>query len=174
MNKPLDGFFNKIWNKKEFIVCTHHTRNYDTNSDWWKVAKKYDIKNALLKYEKETGQNICVQGELLGPKICGNIYQLSDYDLYIFNAKNLNTGEYLGFEEIQEFCKKTGLKYVPIIEKDLIITADMTPKYFLDKSNGYSMLKSDVLREGIVVRTYDMKSSFKARSPEYLMAHDKN
>jgi hypothetical protein len=174
MNQPLNGFFNKLFNKKDFTVCSHHYRNYDENSNWGKVAKLYSIKQKLSDYEKLTGINAGVQGEIIGSGIQKNIYGINGYDFYVFNVKDIKKDTYFTLDEMILFCETVGFKYVPILERGLVLTKDMTAKYFLDKSTGYSTLNTKVLREGIVVRTEDMKLSFKARSPEYLMANEKN
>jgi hypothetical protein len=42
-------------------------------------------------------------------------------------------------------------------------------KYYVDLSKGNSEINSNILREGIVVRSMDSSFSFKSINPEYLL-----
>ena len=170
-----DGLLNKIFGKKEFIICSRSVdmTNDSSNSNWAQVAKKFDIENILKKYYEDHSVHIAIQGEIIGPGIQKNIYKLKELDYYIFNIKDVDNDRYFTLDEKLEFSEETGLKLVPLLEY-FFIHEDHTPKDFLDFSTADSSLLKGQLREGIVVRSIkDDRISFKARSPEYLLKWDK-
>lgn len=165
-----EGMINKYNHSKEFMVCSHNVKlPHSDTSSWWSVAKLLDIENKLISYQKETGIHLAVQGEVIGEKIQGNIYKIKGYDFYIFNVKDIDSNRYYTLTEKQSFCEKIGLKLVPIIDDNFIITEEVTPQMLLEMANGKSVLY-DTSREGFVFRCYDNdRISFKAKSPEYLL-----
>ena len=166
--KPLNGVFNKLSDKHEFVVCSRNMRkNRADSSSWWTIAKKYNIRSIIEKYYKKHGIRIAIQGEVIGTAIQGNIYKLNEYDFYIFNIKDIDNNRYFNITEKLAFCEDTGLKHVPVLDLNFIITDDVCPKGLLKMSNGTSVLYNTP-REGIVFRKFDDdRISFKARSPEY-------
>lgn len=169
------GIFNTLLGVKEFFVCSHHFRKlHDDNSNWWQIAKSKKIEDVLKRANASEKIHYGIQGEIIGPKIQGNIYKLTELDLYIFNVWNLDTQERLNVYDAVKFCERYNLKFVPIIGGGRLesIIPDPTPQKILEYSNGMSKLNKNVFREGVVVRTNNMKLSFKARSPKYLLKQD--
>lgn len=150
----------------EFGICSRTVRKFEMdNSNWSRVAKEYDIKNKL----KSVGKNIAIQGEVIGGSIQGNIYKLPGLDFYIFNVYDIDKKEYYLLDDLIAFCKKYGFKNVPILQRDYKLPA--TIQEILEHSKGKSVL-ADVDREGIVIRTFDKKISFKAVNPDYLLKQE--
>ena len=172
----------RIWGflKKQFGVCSRtiwlKTQN---NSNYWQIAKKYDLKNKLIKYSK----NIVIQGEIIGNKIQGNLYK-RDLDMYVFNV--IIDVAQLTLDEALTFCKDNELNFVPILiptfnpskeigaEKEIKDIIEWLTKF----SNGKTVMLDkagnilDIKREGVVIRLKsNPRISFKIRSPEYLIEH---
>lgn len=97
--------------KLKFGVCSRNIRigNPD-NSNYWKMAKKYDLEHKLLSLNKA---GIVLQSEIVGGKVQGNKYALPELDMYVFNV--IENGERYSLEKMIEFCKQYGFKYVPTI-----------------------------------------------------------
>jgi len=153
-----------FWEKQryDFGVCSRNQRlwnEFDTN--FWKVAKKYKIKEILLDI---IGDNlfVAIQGEVIAPNIQGNKYKVSQSDLYVFNLI-YPTGK-VNCLEAEETLKKYGLKWCPLVADDYILPETITE--LLDFATGKSAL-FDNLREGIVLRNYEKNISFKAISPDF-------
>ena len=168
-SEKIEGQSGLFWYKKsgifgsEFGVCSRTVRKFEfDNSNWSKVARLLDIKKKL----KSVGKNIAIQGEVVGPSIQGNIYELKDLDFYIFNVFDIDTKKYYTIEEALEFCKTYGFKHVPIL--DMNYKLPNTLQELIDSANGKSVLY-DTIREGIVIRSPDKSISFKVVSPEYLL-----
>jgi ATP-dependent RNA circularization protein (DNA/RNA ligase family) len=116
---------------------------------------------------KKIGRNLFLRGEHIGPKIQSNIYGLKETDVYLFDVYNLDTKEMMPYDEMKQFCSDNDFKMVPVLDDEF--TLPETVGELLEYSNGFSKLKDDVLREGIVIRLRDNpKVSFKVRSPKYL------
>ncbi len=151
----------------EFGVCG---RNLDLKMDdknsLWATAIREDIENKLRKFEKN---NIALQGELVGPGIQGNIYNLPQLEFFIFDVYDVNKGCYFNPIDRQNLIMEIGLKHVPVLENNfqLIHTVDE----LILKSDGKSIIgnKFQPLREGIVFKEMVGEMSFKAISNKYLL-----
>lgn len=159
------------FNKKAFGVCSRNIwLKTPNNSSYWNVANKYGIKDILMKYQDE---NIVIQGEVCGPGIQKNRYNLSEYDLFVFNL--IRDGKQVSVNEMLAFCEINGLKTVPIL--DMNFKADFGEKtrneiidYMVEMSKGKSILNPKIEREGIVVRlNEDPRVSFKVINPNFLL-----
>lgn len=169
--------FEKRWGFKHkiFGVCSRNLRlTKPDNSKYWTSAKKYDLERILKSY----GDIVAIQAEQCGVGIQGNIYKLDDVQLFVFTVK-IN-GKRLNYTEMFDFCLKHNLKTVPLINPNFVPSVYIPSndkatvvKWLLDHSNGKSLLL-DTMREGIVLRLNDNPEvSFKVRSPDYLIKHEK-
>ena len=158
----------------KFYVCSRNVCQtseakkcfYDENI-YWIIANKYDIRNKLAFFlDIHPDWKYCaVQGEIVGPKICGNIYELKDYDFYVFNFIDSQNGRY-GSLTAKSLMEARGLKFVPILETSYILPDEV------DDMLAYAEGESTIYptdREGLVIRSWDGKISFKAVSNRYLL-----
>lgn len=136
--------------KKVFGVCsrniwlkTPHPCNY------WNIEKKFDIRRKLKKYGKE----LVIQGEIIGPGIQKNKYNLKELDFYVFNVYNKKTDEWYGRHGIEAVCDTLGLKMVPVIgQGTLRELAGTTVPEVVEHVKGSSILCTSTKREGSVFR----------------------
>lgn len=148
----------------KFGVCSHvRSIQKGERSQFWGTINRLDYKSKL----KKIGRNLFVRGEHVGPRIQGNNFALEETDVYLFDVYNIDTKEPLPYDEMKVFCTAHDFKMVPVIDDRFKLPE--TVGELLEYSNGFSKLKDDVLREGIVIRLRDNpKVSFKVRSPKYL------
>jgi len=152
-------------NKKKFKVFSHNQGYPKTNNNWWNVAIKYNIENKMKQFMKlHHLKSLYIQGEIAGPGIQRNIYKFDDLKLFIYDVGTLEGGKF-NYEDIQLFCNTVDLKSVPILETNVPLLA--TSDEIIKDSDGYSIIKKDVLREGIVWRSMDNKVGFKSKSQKY-------
>lgn len=159
----------------EFYVCSRNLRRpVKDSSSYWQCAEKYNIE-AILKSileKREDLRTVAFQGECIGPNIQGNKYARKSYELKLFNI--ILDGKRLGTLEAIEFAKMFGfydkIEFVPVIYPRIEIK-NLTVNNILDLSNGRSKLHR-CNREGLVFRSQDGKSSFKAVSPMFLAANN--
>ena len=143
-------------------VCSRNLRlPLDDGNKYVEAVKKYDLLNKLEKFCKERKCNIALQGELLGPGVQGNKYKLQDYDIYFFNAFNIDTQNRLIESSLTQLCNYFGLKRVPYFDPVFFLkSADE----WVEFSKGNSVLNPDIQREGIVIRLYNPSDWIPART----------
>lgn len=152
--------------KFEYIVCSRNLRLFNKdNSSYWKVSDKYDIES-VLKSIIGNNEWVAIQGECVAPNVQGNKYGVSEADLYVFNVIYPNGR--MGTVNASELCREEGLKFVPIV---CSYTLPDTVDEILAFAHGQSAL-GNTIREGIVVRSIDGKTSFKAVDPLFLIKYN--
>jgi hypothetical protein len=162
----------------EFLVCSRNRRTYEDErafSVYWEMAKKYDIKKKLM-VAMGCYDCICLQGEIVGPKIQKNIYGLSEPDLYLYTVQL--DGQKLPYIQAMEFAYTLDMKFVPIVGcRKKLKNKDV--ESLVELSKGKSRL-ADVEREGLVFREEKLSAfskeeylahSFKVINPDYLIQH---
>lgn len=152
----------------EFIVCSRNLNlKEDENNAFWKAARKYDIEKKM----KDAGMdNIVFQGELIGPNIQGNIYNLKDYMFVVFDVFDVENQQYLCSDERIYLTESLKLDHVPVIYKSFIVGKDTTTDELLQLAEGCSRLNPKQENEGIVFKHKQYTDvSFKAISNKYLL-----
>jgi len=99
---------------EEFGVCSRriHLKPSETNG-FWRMAKKYDIENAL-RTEFPKG-NMAIQGEVCGPGIQKNKLGLKELELHVFNIFDIVGRTYLDYDKVVAFCKKYNIPMVTLV-----------------------------------------------------------
>ncbi len=115
------------------------------NSQWkWAIANNLKQKLQALTFRA------CLSGEIIGEGVQGNPYKMIGQHVYFFDVRNLDTMEYLGYEEFKEIIRFIGLKTVPILDDCFELIDDIDE--LLSTADGPSVLNSKTKREGIVIR----------------------
>ena len=152
----------------EYIVCSRNWRlRVKDNSSYWRVSERYHIENALRNMIGNRDW-IAIQGECIAPNVQKNKYSVTEPDLYVFNV--IFPKGRLGSMKAKSIVENHGLKFVPILNEHYVLPDTMEEA--LRDATGPSILKPDILREGIVCRTPDGQLSWKCVSPEYLVKND--
>jgi len=174
VSEKLDGTSMTCYLKDgEFGVCSRRLDLKESeNNLYWKIARRENIEEKLRKY---AGDNIAIQGELIGSGIQGNKYGFKpdEYAYKIFNVFSIKVGEFLNCYYMEKFCSECGLYIVPILEYDFYL--NHTIDELLIYADGQSVI-GNTIREGLVFRafqeTYHPKVgrvSFKAVSNQFLL-----
>ena len=143
--------------KGEFGVCSRNYRLKETEGNaLWVMAKKLEV-------EKWIPDNYVIQGELIGPKICDNMYQLKEHDFFAFNVFDISS-------DFIDNKVKIFKKYMNVVPEIHTIKLPNTIEELLIMSDGKSLLNSKVDREGLVYMRSGQKKdiSFKAISNKCL------
>ncbi len=171
-----------------FGVCSRgrEISEFKTNL-YWRIARKYNIEEKLRDFD----YNIAIQGEIVGHKISKNNYGFDNVEgnqnFYLFNVFDINSYEYIDFEDLKLFAKRFNFELVPILDEYFIL--NHTVDELVKLSHGTTLLianpkkpnKKPKLREGIVVRSlieekdkHGNSLSFKVVSTKFLLKrHDK-
>jgi len=160
-----------IKDKYEYMVCSRNLRlnKKDTIKSYWAISEKYNMEKVLRDLIDNFGVEwIAIQGEIIGNKIQGNPYKINGYDFYVFNVIT-SSGKIRCYRIKNLLLNEYNLKWCPLVEEDFILPDNMNDilKYADGKSKLY-----DILREGVVVRSYDEKISFKIISNEHLLQNN--
>jgi RNA ligase (TIGR02306 family) len=145
------------------IMCEDGVERPKQENTFWKAAREMDIKNKLLSLDR----NICVQGELIGEGIQGNPYKIKGHTVRFYNAFDIDKQERLGFHDFVVLIESLGFETVPILEREFLLPE--TIEDLLKQAEGKSVLNINTEREGLVIRSYDTKISFKAISNLFLL-----
>lgn len=172
ITEKLDGSSSTFFKKDgEFRVCSRNIELIDTpENSFWNIARKYNLADKMP-------EGFAIQGETVGEGIQANPLKLSGIDFYAYNVFNLTTNQYPHFEEFQKFCAELGIKTVPVLDEKFVLRGSVED--ILKLAEGNSIISSQVLREGIVIRPliegYEtiggtlQRFSFKAISNSYLL-----
>jgi len=141
----------------EFHVCSRNLDLKETEENsFWKAARMYNL-------EEQIEPGTAFQFELCGPGIQKNLIGLKELSLYLFNAKNLSSGEY--FNPVFRPNEST-IKSVPLVKS---FTAgeilQLTTEELQELANKQKY-PSGLPAEGIVIRGFD--SEGKSRYSEHL------
>ena len=112
-----------------------------------------------------------IQGELIGPGIQGNPYNLPGHQFCVFSIYDIFTGEYFGSRRRTRVCTMMGLNHVPVLATDFPLTQHTvdTVLALADGKSIYDCLGKAVIREGLVFKRIDGPEHFKAISNNFLL-----
>lgn len=180
ITEKLDGTSMSIYYKDgEIGVCSRNQelkRTYENR--YWNLVKESNIEEAL----KEIGLNICIQGELVGPGIQGNKYELKSNVFYIYSIFNIDKDSFYDFKALHilhsniVFSLKCSDVFLCPYIGSLRLSQLHDMDYFKELSKRKSELNHKIHAEGIVVRNmHDIggvnKASFKVINPEFLLKY---
>jgi ATP-dependent RNA circularization protein (DNA/RNA ligase family) len=114
---------------------------------------------------------VALQGELVGPGVQGNKYDLRELEFRIFDMFSINVQEYVN-AEIRHCNDITyDMLHVPVIEFRKLDFE--TIQDILAYAGGPSSLNPKVMREGVVFKSLqDPSFSFKVISNEWLLKNE--
>lgn len=167
VTEKLDGSSMTVfYNEGQIGVCSRNLElKEDENNTFWKAAKSNGATSVLTN----KGKNIALQGELVGPGIQGNKYNLTDHVYFVYDIFDIDKQSYFLPEERQAFCKDAFLNHVPVLNH-VHFTKDSTETIedVLKSAEGKSVAGSKPEREGLVYKSYKTQDSFKAISNKWL------
>lgn len=167
VTEKLDGSSMTVYLRDgDFGVCS---RNLDLKQDdknsFWAMAVKLDLESKM----RELGANIAIQGELIGPAIQGNKYNLTEHQFRVFDVFDINTFSYYDSGRRDEACVVLGLLHCPVLNEEYIIESGMDAMLLM--ADGLSELNEKTAREGLVFKCIsDPDISFKVISNKFLLA----
>ena len=114
---------------------------------------------------KNSGCNLAIQGELVGPSIQKNFEGVGSNQFYIYDIFYIDKQEYMLPDERLEFISAYGLRGVP---EAGIVTLPATVAEVIEDADGPSGLNGKY-REGFVYKSMTRDFSFKVISNRYLL-----
>lgn len=143
---------------------------------FWETLYKTNLDEKIKQVCFETGRQLAFQGELLGPGICKNRYELDDFEILIFKIWDIDNKKYLLPSERQNICKKYNIPHVPFIflEFEWIFCDDDVPNMIqtlLEMAERKTIFGKNLNKniEGLVFKHLTEDFSFKVISNSYLL-----
>jgi RNA ligase (TIGR02306 family) len=137
---------------------------------YWKIARELDLEQKLR--EKDLSGFI-IQGEICGPGIQKNYYELTKHKFFVFDVWDIQNQKYLHADERCTFVDILDLDHVPVIEDSSKIVCESDLEildFILNYAEGKSMINKKREREGLVFKSrVDSNVSFKAISNKFLL-----
>lgn len=161
--------------KNQFYVCSRNVCfdtpdkdcYYDSNV-YWEMAKRYNVEevmNQLMNLDQfKNCEWITIQGETFGAGVQKRTYNLEGHDFRAFNFITSKDGRW-NSADAARLVHRYGIKWVPIVNEEFMLPE--TVSELLEIATGKSVIDSGD-REGLVFRSLDGVSSFKAVSNEFL------
>ncbi len=136
-----------------FGVCSRNLdlKTSDLSTEYMKMAIELDIEARI----RRMNQSVCIQGEIIGPGIQNNKYNLRKPEFYAFNVYMIDARHYLSYHSMQEFLRLISAGHAPQIQSVPLLTRiwlNHTLQDLLTLAEGPSVINGDQTREGIVVR----------------------
>lgn len=170
--------------KGKFDRYSHNVKlKPNSPGSWCKVEEMYGIEKVLREIKNRFKGDYAIQGEIIGPGIQHNIYELPTYEFYVYRVKNLTKGIYLEYHQLLHFIKEFNfigkafgfpeLKMVPVLEFQIGVL-DSVQEMIIHSEREKSVLNPKVMREGVVWRSVnDQRVGFKVKSPKYALWFEK-
>ena len=140
----------------EYNVCSRNLNlKEDDENIYWKISRKYNIQSYIEKINK----NIAIQGEIIGPGIQKNKYDLKEQMLYLFSIFDYDNQKYLDWSKIQDISNYIGIPIVPIIFDNIFIH-HYTIDELIKNADGKSKINKNVYREGLIYNCFNFKDKY--------------
>lgn len=157
-----------FYHNGDYGVCSRNLRlSNSIENHFGIIQKKHDIFKKLKKYKK----NIAIQGEIIGPSIQGNYYNLPEHELKIFDIFLIDEQRYALPHERTDILMELGFTFdncAPILDISFC-PANKTIDEILLIADEKSKINLKFNREGIVFKSLTTQTSFKAISNSYLL-----
>lgn len=160
------------------IVCSRNLRLKSEDSSGrkpvhWQMAAKYGVLDALRKYYEATGEEIALQGEIVGPGINGDRNKESEHRLLVFRAWRIDERRWFNPSALVDFCMEIRVPHVVVLHDDFPFFDEITTmEDALKFAEGRTSEGNE--REGVVLKTCDdgPYASFKVVSNRYLLKQE--
>lgn len=157
-----------FWRYGEFGLCSRNLelKIEDEGNTYVRIAHSEGIKHKLDLFE----QRIAIQGEIIGPGIQKNKYNLVEPTIRFFTAFDIDAHRRMSYAEFRAIVAELEIPTVPILDENFILpdTVDELVEY----SRGAGVYGTINQREGIVIRHKYQPVSFKVINPDFLLKHE--
>jgi RNA ligase (TIGR02306 family) len=171
ITKKFDGTSTTFAWADRFIICSRNNELLATGQNekvYYDMAEKYGLKEKM----QELARHIAIQGETVGPKINCNRLKMSSIDFYVFNIYDISNACYLGWAEVEDICRRLGLKTVDVIYRGEVTDDHLNIKWLLELADAQTY-DSGAHCEGIVIKTDNPYKRFSCKviSNKYILKH---
>jgi len=180
VTEKLDGTsFTAFLRQDRFGICSRNLwlDETDESNVLARVTLALKLEERIRAASARQGKELAIQGEVIGPGIQKNKYELRNVSLRVFNILEVDELKQLDDTTLRIIAMEMGLETVPHLGA---ITLDHSVDELVAMAEGTSVLNPKVQREGIVLRppaeefdeTLGGRLSFKAINPRFLLKYD--
>lgn len=180
LTEKIDGTsFSAFLRDGEFGVCSRNLwlDESDDTSLLVRVARRLGLEAKLRALASNRGFQPAIQGEVIGPGVQKNKYELKEVTLRVFNVFDIGAFRLLDHAVMLEVIREMGLEVVPQLGT---FTLNHSVDELVALSEGTSLLNPKAQREGIIFRPLTEEHdpdiggrlSFKAINPKFLLKYD--
>ncbi len=158
---------------QETCVCSRNLElKFDDQNTFWNTCIKEDLGNKLVQMHNQFGTTLALQGELCGPGIQGNKYNLPDHQFFLYDIYEIDNNRYLPPDIVETIAYAFGVKHVPTL--GTIALKEHSIETLLELAEYKSALNPQAEREGLVFKSLDVgdESSFKVISNKWLLKNE--
>lgn len=153
-----------------FYVCSRNLELKEEEGNlYWDIAKKYDIFNKLKSFYEENGEELVIQGEIVGPGVNKNRDQYAEHEFRVFRIGNAEKHEIFTPDECFGTCTSLGIPYVKVMKNRFKAFKELkTMEAFLEFVKGKTDRGHE--REGMVFKSNSNgELHFKVINNDYLL-----
>lgn len=155
-----------------FVASRNQMLQTGGRDNYNRLAMMNNLQTILKEHHDETGDELCVQGELVGPRINGNKDNLIDFDYRIFQIWNITHCKWLTVGERMKFCEKHQLNHVRVIDdRQQTFKSFQTIDELVEYVRAFKTANNNPV-EGLVFKSQDGDTTFKVLNPDYLLKND--
>ena len=153
-----------------FYVCSRNLELKEEDGNlYWDIAKKYDILNKLKSFYEETGEELVIQGEIVGPGVNKNRDQYTEHEFRVYRVGSAKEHQVFTPDKCSNVCSLLGLPHVKIIKDKFKAFKELkTMEAFLEFVKGKTDRGHE--REGMVFKSNrNGELHFKVINNDYLL-----
>ena len=164
-----------IDDREPFGVCSRNLRlkrpaEGEKGSAFWQVAANDGLEDKLKAHYAATGQQLALQGELVGPGINSDRDRYMDFEFHVFRIWDVVAQRFLPPKERVALCERLAIRHVQVLAMDFPFFDELpTMDDALRYAEGKTLRGNE--REGIVMKASDGidDTHFKVVSNRYLL-----
>lgn len=172
VTEKIDGSSMTVFYKDgEVGVCSRNLElKDDGTSTFWETAKVEGLIEKLIAL----GENIALQGELIGGNIQGNAYKVDKFQFHLYDIFDIDSQEYFKPQDVECMALNMQVRHVPIVHPAFSMAEkESSMESLLTFAEGESMVGTKPGREGLVFKSLTEPGiSFKAVSNKWLLGND--
>lgn len=164
VTEKLDGTSCTVFYNEEIGVCS---RNFELKLDdpSTYVNTTAEVRHKLEQYCQKNNCKLALQGEIIGPGIQQNKYKLKEHRFYLFDIFDITTQTYVDCKKRHKIVSDLNIYHVPVVA---VRELPSSVEEILTMAEKESVL-CDTEREGLVFKSTDGTTSFKAISNAFLL-----
>lgn len=180
ITEKLDGMSCSVWLDEDGLNVAGRNWNLKSveGNAYWRAVAETGLEAKLGRLRAESGVDLALQGEVVGPGIQKNLLGLPAVTFRCFGAFDRATRTFLDFETFTGLTAAAEIPTVPVLDADFRLAGTVADLVAL--ATRKSTVNPKNWAEGIVIRSkverYEAATggrlSFKVINPEFLLKHD--